>query len=63
MNNLTITRRALAALTPAQREAIELAYFGGCTSVEVAHRLDLPEGTVTSRLRDGLRRLRDELAG
>lgn len=59
----TRVRRALAALTPAQREAIELAYFGGCTYVEVAHRLDLPEGTVKSRIRGSLRRLRDELTG
>lgn len=58
----TRVRRALAVLTPAQRESIHLAYFDGRTHVEIADRLGLPVGTVKSRIRDGLRRLRDELA-
>jgi RNA polymerase sigma-70 factor (ECF subfamily) len=54
-------RRALGQLTSAQREAVELAYFGGHTYREVATLLDVAEGTIKSRIRDGLIRLRDEL--
>jgi RNA polymerase sigma-70 factor (ECF subfamily) len=51
-------RAALAALPAEQRESIELAYFGGFTYPEIAQRLDLPLGTVKSRLRLGLQKLR-----
>ncbi|WP_111554494.1 sigma-70 family RNA polymerase sigma factor [Kitasatospora sp. SolWspMP-SS2h] len=54
-------RAALAALAPAQREALALAYWGGCTQTRIAALLDTPLGTVKSRVRDGLRRLRTEL--
>lgn len=51
-------RIALARLPTEQRESIELAYFGGLTYPEIAQRLDLPLGTVKSRLRLGLQKLR-----
>ncbi|MBI4883973.1 MAG: ECF RNA polymerase sigma factor SigK [Actinobacteria bacterium] len=54
-------RKALNQLTSAQREAVELAYFGGHTYREVATLLDVAEGTIKSRIRDGMIRLRDEL--
>lgn len=54
-------RRALGQLSSLQREAVELAYFGGHTYREVAVLLDVAEGTVKTRIRDGMIRLRDEL--
>ncbi len=53
---------ALAVLSEDERKAIELAYFGGHTYREVASMLGTPEGTVKSRIRTGLRRMRDGLA-
>ena len=54
-------RDSLAALPPDERTAIELAYWGGYTYREVAARLDQPEGTIKSRIRSGLSRLRRDL--
>jgi len=55
-------RAALATLTPCQRQALELAYFGGHTYREVAVMLEIPLSTAKSRIRDGLTRLRDVLS-
>lgn len=49
---------ALATLGEAQRQSIELAYYGGLTHVQIAQRLNEPVGTVKSRLSSALRRLR-----
>ena len=54
-------RAALHSLTAVQREALELAYFGGYTHTEVATMLELPVGTAKTRIRDGLIRLRDTM--
>src|SRR5919202_1681696 len=53
---------ALAQLPDQQREALELAYYGGFTQTELAERLGLPVGTIKSRMFTGLGRLRDLLA-
>jgi RNA polymerase sigma-70 factor, ECF subfamily len=54
-------RRSLDSLTDLQREAVVLAYYGGYTHREISELLGVPSGTVKTRLRDGLLRLRDQL--
>jgi RNA polymerase sigma-70 factor (ECF subfamily) len=54
-------RRAMGALSPGQRAALELAYFGGKTSAEVAELEGIPVGTAKTRIRTALFRLREAL--
>ena len=55
-------RAAVQQLPEDERAAIELAYFGGRSYREVATELDVPEGTIKSRIRSGMGQLRDSLA-
>jgi RNA polymerase sigma-70 factor, ECF subfamily len=52
-----VVQKAVLDLTPDQREAIQLAYFGGLTQSEIAERLHEPLGTVKARIRRGVQRL------
>jgi RNA polymerase sigma-70 factor (ECF subfamily) len=54
-------RAAMQALTPIQREALTLAYFDGLTQSQIAEQLDLPLGTVKTRIRDALKKLAETL--
>lgn len=54
---------ALRRLPDAQREALVLAYWGGLTADEIAHRIGVPLGTAKSRIRLGMSKLRGEVSG
>jgi RNA polymerase sigma-70 factor, ECF subfamily len=56
-------RAAVAQLAPYERDAIEAAFFNGLTHAEAAAHLDQPLGTVKTRIRSGLHKLRQALAG
>jgi RNA polymerase sigma-70 factor, ECF subfamily len=58
-----LLRNAMSVLTPEERQAIEIAYFSELTYSEVASRLDQPLGTVKTRIRSALRKLRQALPG
>jgi len=56
-------RAALAQLSEGQRQAIDLAFFGGLTQTQISERLGAPLGTVKARIRRGLLALREVLGG
>jgi RNA polymerase sigma-70 factor (ECF subfamily) len=56
-------REALAALPDEQRVPLELAYYEGLSQSEISTKLNVPLGTIKTRMRQTLRRLRDALAG
>ena len=62
IDNRDLVRGALNSLPVEQRQAVELAYFAGLTTSEVAERTRVPIGTVKSRLRLALNHLRRRLA-
>lgn len=57
----TMVMGALAGLPPAQQEALELAYYEGLSHVEIAAKLNQPLGTVKTRIKLGMSKLRESL--
>jgi RNA polymerase sigma-70 factor (ECF subfamily) len=58
-----LVREAIQQLSATQREAIELAFFGGLTQAEIAEKLKQPLGTVKARIRRGMMKLKEILSG
>ena len=58
---LTTVRSSVKSLPPDQRQAIEMAFFGGLTHAEIAGALNEPLGTVKARIRRGMLKLRESL--
>ncbi|TPW07049.1 MAG: RNA polymerase sigma-70 factor, ECF subfamily, partial [bacterium] len=56
-----LVREALGQLSKEQREPIEIAYFEGLTQSEIATRLETPLGTIKTRMRQGMIRLRETM--
>jgi RNA polymerase sigma-70 factor (ECF subfamily) len=60
-DDLAVVRAALIGLPPEQRQAIELAFFGGRTHQEIAQELREPVGTIKARIRRGMLKMRESL--
>jgi RNA polymerase sigma-70 factor (ECF subfamily) len=60
-DELEVVRSALGTLPEDQKQAIEMAFFGGLSHHEIADRLNEPLGTVKARIRRGMMKLRDGL--
>jgi RNA polymerase sigma-70 factor (ECF subfamily) len=60
-DELAAVRAAVSSLPPEQRQAIELAFFGGLTYPEIAENLNQPLGTIKARIRRGMLKLRETL--
>ena len=60
-DELSAVRAAVGSLPPEQRQAIELAFFGGLTHPEIAENLSQPLGTIKARIRRGMLKLRETL--
>jgi RNA polymerase sigma-70 factor (ECF subfamily) len=63
LSDRQVVRQAMQSLPPEQRQAVALAYIGGLTINDIAARTNVPAGTVKSRLRLALERMRREIGG